>query len=572
MLVSVLGATEVWRDGLQVDLGTRKRRALVAALALSGGRPVSVDALVELLWAGHPPDAVAGTLQAYVSGLRRALEPDRAPRAPATVLVTVTPGYALHLPDGTLDATRFDRAVSEVHRGLGVRGTLWEPLPLPPDELAASVTRLDEALDLWRGTPYVDLGDADAAVAERARLEELRTVAVEDRACLSLALGEHGRVAAELEALTAAYPLRERLWGLRAVALARAGRQADALEALRELREVLATELGLEPSAELRELQSAVLRQEPSLFRTAAAVPAAASPTGPTAPTTTGPGPAQRFTPLLPAWPMVGRDAQLAALETALDRAVAGTVVLAAVTGEPGIGKSRLCGELGAAAVRRGARLLVGRCSQDDGAPPLWPWRQVLRWLGADLPVDDEEGEGAEFRTWESIVRRVAEAARDETLVVLLDDLHWADAPSLRVLRLLAESVESGHLLVIGTWRQHPEPTGALADAAEAFARRHAVRLELTGLGAAEAAAVVEAVAEVSPNEAQAELLAARTDGNPFFLVEFARLAHDGGDLSGLMTDAGPPTAVSDVLERRLARLPEETRTVLRWAAVVGRS
>ena len=266
MRVSVLGATEVWRDDQRVSLGTRKRRALVAALALSGGRPVSVDALVDLLWADSPPDGVAGTLQVYVSGLRRALEPDRAPRAPATVLVTVAPGYALHLPDGALDAARFDRTVSDVHRRVGQRGRpVGAARPLHRRAARPPPQELDEALALWRGVPYVELEDAAAAVAERARLEELRSVALEDRAVAALALGDHGTVAAELEALTAAYPLRERLWGLRAVALARAGRQADALEALREVRDVLDAELGLEPSAELRDVQTAVLRQDPAL-------------------------------------------------------------------------------------------------------------------------------------------------------------------------------------------------------------------------------------------------------------------------------------------------------------------
>ena len=148
--------------------------------------------------------------------------------------------------------------------------------------------------------------------------------------------------------------------------------------------------------------------------------------------------------------------------------------------------------------MHRGARLLVGRCSQDDGAPPLWPWQQVLRGLGADLDVGDGEDEGAEFRTWEAVVATRPRLRRgDETLVVVLDDLHWADVPTLRVLRLLIETVESGRLLVLATWRTHPEPTGALADAAESLARRHAARLELTGLSAADAATVVEAVAEV---------------------------------------------------------------------------
>ena len=131
--------------------------------------------------------------------------------------------------------------------------------------LTEAVAGLDEALALWRGTPYGELEDAPQAVAERARLEELRLVALEHRMLADLALGHHGTVAAELEALTAAHPLRERLWHLQALALARSGRQADALDVLSRVRTVLADELGLEPGAELRDLQSAVLRQDPAL-------------------------------------------------------------------------------------------------------------------------------------------------------------------------------------------------------------------------------------------------------------------------------------------------------------------
>ena len=256
----------------------------------------------------------------------------------------------------------------------------------------------------------------------------------------------------------------------------------------------------------------------------------------------------------------------------ALAAAEQGAPRFAALTGEPGIGKSRLAGELAARAAANGARVVVGRCSQDDGAPPLWPWRQVLRGLGADLVVPDVDDEGAEFRTWEAITDRVAAAAREQTVVVVLDDLHWADRSSLRVLRLLADTVDAGRLLTLGTWRPHPEPTGALADAAESLARRHAARLELRGLTTAQAAEVVEAVAEVAPTDAQADQLAERTDGNPFFLVEYARLAHDGGDLGALMAESDPPTAVSDVLARRIDRLTAETSDLLRWAGVIGRS
>ncbi|MDR6863283.1 BTAD domain-containing putative transcriptional regulator [Phycicoccus sp. 3266] len=590
MRVGVLGAAQAQVGDEPVDLGTRKQRALVAALAMNAGRPVSVDAIVDLLWPQDPPRGVTGTLQAYVAGLRRALEPDRPARAPSTVLVTVAPGYALRVAEDDLDATRFDRVVSRTHRRLGRHTGLHEPSGLTREELQSVVADLDEALALWRGTPYLELEDAPAAVAERARLEELRVVALEDRAVAALELGQHATVAGELEALTTAHPLRERLWGLRALALTRSGRQAEALDALREVREVLGDELGLEPGQELRDLQGAVLRQDPVLDWTpvpeapaiepttriegegaaAARREAAASPAAETSP----PAPRIRGTvPSLPDWPLVGRSEQLAELVGALDRAESGTPTLAALVGEPGIGKSRLAAELAAVAVSRGVTVLLGRCSQDDGAPPLWSWQQVLRGLGRDLPEEDGDDDGgARFRTWEAIAADVLDAAASRTLLVILDDLHWADVASLRVLRLLGETMHDARLMVLGTWRSHPEPADALLDAVETFARRHAVRLELRGLSADDASRVVEAVSHRSPSTAEAAALRGRTDGNPFFLVEYGRLAREGGDLSALLSEPHAPAAVHDVLARRLQRIPEETLSVLRWAAVVGRS
>ena len=147
--------------------------------------------------------------------------------------------------------------------------------------------------------------------------------------------------------------------------------------------------------------------------------------------------------------------------------------------------------------------MLVGRCSQDGGAPALWPWQQVLAQLGEELEEGGEEDEGAEFRVRERLARRVADAAVAEPLLLVLEDLHWADVASLRVLRMLVDTVALGRLLVLATWRSHPEPTGALADVAESLARRHADRLELTGLGAGDVAAVVGSVASVVPDDEQ---------------------------------------------------------------------
>ncbi len=567
MRVGVLGVAEARRDRAPVDLGTRKQRALLAALALHRGRPVSTDTLIGLLWADHPPAQVAGTLQGYVAGLRRALEPGRPARAPATVLVTEGAGYALHLDPEQLDAARFDAAVATVHQQLGSAALVpvtggSSALPAPED-LGAAVGRLDEALALWRGTPYADLEDAPAASAERFRLEELRLVALEDRAVAALALGRHATVAAELEALTATHPLRERLWALRAVALARSGRQADALDVLRQVRTLLADELGLEPGVELRELQAAVLRQDPLLDRPATAPAAPAAPNRPAR---------ALAAPAVSPWPLVGRDTELGALLTLLDDAAAGHPRFAAVVGEPGIGKSRLLAELAATARDRGARVLVGRCSQDDGAPPLWPWTGILEGLGLSLPTDPGTAdEGSRFRAWDDIVRAVHDAARDEPLLVLLDDLHWADVSSLRVLGLLLESVLDGRLLLVATWRDRPVPTGALGAVAEQLSRRHGLRLSLTGLDADEASRIVEAVAHRRPSHRQADALRVRTDGNPFFLLEYARLAGQDGGLDALLAEEDPPHGVADVVARRLERLPDDVRGVLVAAAVIGR-
>ena len=566
--VAVLGPVEVTLNGARVDLGTPKQRALVSALALSRGWPVSVDAIVDLLWGEHAPPGVTATLQAYVSQLRRVLEPERQRRAPATVLVTVAPGYALRVPDDAVDAHRFELAVTSTHRllqPLTARG----PASLTAPELDDASTALDEALARWRGTPYAELGDADAAVAERARLEELRMVALEDRAAAGLALGRHATVAAELESLTAAHPLRERLWALRALALTRSGRQADALDVMARLRAVLDEELGLEPSAELRELQTAVLRQDPDLDWVE---PAAGAPAVPVAAAAV-PTPVRPLPEPVAPWPMAGRDQDLSALERALAGAESGMPSYAVLTGEPGIGKTRLAAEIALRARDRGARVLLGRCSQNDGAPPLWPWRSVLEGIGVDLAPDaTAEDEGAQFRAWERITGAVRSVAREHTTVVVLDDLHWADPSTLRVLRLLVETADPAageRLLVLATWRAHPEPVGVLADVAETFARRHAVRLALQGLPAPAVADLLERVSETPVSEELARSLRERTDGNPFFLVEFARLAGERVPLDQL--SASMPTAVSEVLSRRLTRLPDDTVRSLRTAAVIGR-
>ena len=559
--VGVLGPLEVHgTDGDLLDLGAPKPRVLLAALALTPGRAVSVDALLDLVWAGSPTPGAMSTLHAYVSGLRKVLEPGRSRRSASEVLLTQSPGYLLRVDPQDVDAGRFAATVDTWHRRLA--GPLLGPPATDAGTLAEGVAALDAALALWRGEAYAELGDLPAAVAERGHLEELRLVALEDRAWAGLALGDHAQVAAGLERLTSLHPLRERLWALQALALVRSGRQAQALDVLRQVRDVLADELGLDPGVELQDLQARILRQDPELAWTP-----------PSSATTPAPA-VVRSEPAAPApvptydWPLLGRDREVARLDACLTRAEDGHTELVVVTGEPGIGKSRLCADLLGRARARGARTVVGRCSQDDGAPPLYPWRSVLADLGGDLT--EVAREGNEFRAWEEVAELVRGAAAQQPLVLVLDDLHWADTATLRALRLLVESSTDDALLVVLTWRDRPEPTGALADLADTLARRHAERLHLSGLDATSVAGLVGALTEHRPSVPDSEALLARTDGNPFFLVEYARLLGRGDSLGEVLLHE-PPTVVQDVVGRRLARLPEQTRRTLGVAAVLGR-
>ncbi len=572
MLIGVLGSTTAADAHGPVTVGGPKQRALLAALALHAGRAVPVDRLADLVWDGAPPPGGASTLQTYVAGLRRVLEPDRSARGAAVLLVTEQPGYALRPgPDDEIDAVVVEASLTAVHAQVAPwADRLLHERPEAPPVRAATVVelqrRLGDAEARWRSTPYADLGDAPEVAAERGRLLELRLLALEDRATLALLLGRPAAAAAELEALTRRHPLRERLWALRALALAGSGRQGEATAVLGEVRALLDVELGLEPGPELRAVQTAVLRQAPL-----PALAAAAAAAGPAAATT---------------WPLVGRGTEAAVLGGLVDQVVAGTAsgpLLAALTGEPGIGKSRLCAEVAALAGVAGVPVVVGRCSQDEGAPPLWPWAQVLTALGAELPTATGAADGAaDFRAWQGVVSLVAAAAAGRGLVVVLDDLHWADDSTLRVLRMLVETTApgGGRLLVVGTWREHPVPSAApsaalspgLADVAETFARAHAVRLRLGGVSASDAARLVQAVTRTAPAPADAEELCRRTEGNPFFLVELARLARDDGDLARLLAERRTPAAVHDVLTRRLDRLRPATADLLRQAAVLGRT
>ncbi|MFE2415390.1 BTAD domain-containing putative transcriptional regulator [Streptomyces hokutonensis] len=248
----VLGPVTAW-DGAGDVIALRgpRHRAVLARLLVARRRVVPVGRLVEDLWEGReePPADAVGAVRTFVAALRRALEPERPPRAPARLLVTEGPGYALRAGPDAVDAWRFERAVSAA-------GEL-------PD--AQALARLEEALGWWRGPAYADFGTETWAGAERSRLAELRLHAVERRAETQLALVRAAEAVPDLEAHTAEHPWRENAWRLLALALYRTGRQGDALAVLRRARTLLVEQLGTDPGPALRRLEADILAQAPHL-------------------------------------------------------------------------------------------------------------------------------------------------------------------------------------------------------------------------------------------------------------------------------------------------------------------
>ncbi|MCF6743969.1 transcriptional regulator [Blastococcus sp. KM273128] len=531
--LSFLGPLRAAVAGAPAVLGGPRQRSVLARLAVAGGDVVSTDRIVDDLWDGEPPPKALASLQVHVSHLRRALEPGRRTRTEATVLVSRAPGYALHLPREAVDAWRFADLVVRAQGGAGA---------------AARRDLLDRALACWRGAAYAEVADTAWAAPEVARLDELRLTALEARAEADLDLGRAGAVVPELDRLVREHPGRERAVRLLALALYRGGRQGDALGVLRRAREHLADELGVDPGRELRELEAALLAQDPGLDAPAAVVP-------PPAPAPPTPAPA-------PAPPSVGRTAELGRLLAAAGEARSGARVVW-IGGEAGAGKTTLVEAVTGELRRRGWRTAWGRCPEVEGAPPAWPWSEVVRELDdAALPED-----GNPFQLARSVADRLAAAAGGQPLLVVLDDVHRADDLTLQLLRQVVGRLGGQPVLVLATHRT-TEDDDALAATRAALATATAAHLSLGGLDAAGVAVLARAHGLEQPAADVVALLRERTGGNPLFVRELTRLIVSEGAAAARTS---VPAGVREVLRRRVERLPGPAVTALRQAAVLGR-
>jgi DNA-binding SARP family transcriptional activator len=590
----VLGPLQVVGPDGAYDLGAPKHRALLGLLLLEPGRVVSVDRLIDQLWHGEPPAAATSTLQAYVSNLRRVLEPGRKPGAPATLLVTRPPGYALDIEPAQVDAVRFEQSLRSALRAH------------EQGALDAAASELEAALALWRGSPYADCATEPWALTECERLGELRLVALETQLAIDLDRGRHAQVVGEAERLCKEHPVRERLRELLMLALYRSGRQAEALRAYQDARDVLVEELGIEPGPALRALEDRILAQDPTLdwqgppAGTVAAAPAA----GAGAPVAVDAAAlaAAPEAALAPERVFVGRHDEQVRLTTRLAEALNGAPRLALVSGEPGIGKTRFCESVADAARALGAHPVWARGWEGEGAPAFWPWVQVLRTLVEDLPRDvlaaaaeagaadiarvvpeyarlasgdgpAPDAETARFRFFDAVANLLRRLGADRPLLVVLDDLHWADQSSLRLLEFVVASMHDTRVMVVGTFRDAEARVPPLAGCLATLARTPDLeRLTLSGLTVDEVEQYVSAVAGDVPDRALAGSLHGRTAGNPFFVGELLRLLRHEGRLGAQAAGSAPvPEGVRDVVRTRLARLPEEAIPVLTAGAVAGR-
>ena len=240
----VLGPLEVDAGEGPIPLGGPKQRAVLANLLIRANQVVPADVLIDDVWGEETPEKARHILQTYVSNLRKSLGDGRLEGRPS--------GYLLVVEPFELDAARFDALVADAKKAL----------PVDP---SVAIDTIEDALALWRGPALADLTDQPSLLAEAARLDELRIEAQGDRIEGLLASGEHARALGELEPLLARHPLRETLWGLAMLAFYRGGRQADALNAYGRARELLADELGIDPSPELARLHERILKQDPGL-------------------------------------------------------------------------------------------------------------------------------------------------------------------------------------------------------------------------------------------------------------------------------------------------------------------
>jgi DNA-binding SARP family transcriptional activator len=593
----ILGSLVLESDTGPVDVAGQKRRALLLRLLVSANHPVSDDRLVEDLWEGTPSVGAVSTLASHISFLRQAVGRERIARRSG--------GYALVVDDWAVDAACFEREGDAGRRALAA------------GDASAAIRLFTRALERWNGPALLDVGHMAWARNEVARLEELRLMSYEGLLDSRLGVGEHQQLIAMSEDLVSDYPFRERLWGQLMIALYRSGRQADALRAYQRLRTMLRDELGLEPTTAMASLESAILRQDPDLdWLGQSAIDFATGNDGSPGAEGSRPGPMvlPRRLDVRPDVGLVGRDAHVQSMMSAIKRVAADEgheIIL--ISGEAGQGKTALVAEVAQRANDDGACVLFGHC-EEGLAGPYQLFAEALSHFvshasedqlvsyveryGSELarlvpgladripdlpPTRITDADTQRSMLFSAVVGLFVVMSRHRHVVVVLEDLQWADQGSLLLLRHVASAGESMQILVLGTYRDSElslapplvEALGAL------WRERGTSQIELTGLDRTGVVSFMECTVGQQLDDAGlriADAIHEQTDGNPFFVNELLRhLAQTEAHLteSWVAGDIRLPTtlprSIRDVISARLVRMGPEVQRVLPVAAVIGR-
>nr|WP_084698905.1 BREX system ATP-binding domain-containing protein [Actinoplanes globisporus] len=532
--LQILGPLRLWHGEAEVDAGPPQQAYVLALLLARAGRPTSTAELIDLIWGDDVPASALNIVQKYVGSLRRVLQPELPARTTGSFVHRRANAYLFTAGPGTLDLVTFRELVDRARAAAG---------PEAMDLYA-------EALGLWRGPAG---GGAAATAAEPifAALDDEFYEACAAAAEVAASLGQPERVLPAVQLAASMAPFHEPVQGALIRVLGAAGRPAEALTVFRAVRDRLADELGVDPGPALVDAHQRVL--------TSARIPVTVS------------------TPFAPAAGLVGRTGELAVLRRGVERALAGRTAIRFIEGEPGAGKTRLLEEVAVIADRHGMLVVRGTCLPGDGVPSMWPWEQALgpvvdslpapsreKWLAGDLGSLSHGN--AQFRLFEQVVAVIGAASARRPTLLVLDDLHWADAASLRLLGHLAARLPDRTAIVGALRDRAPLPGSDLSRILAAASRLpdHR-RFRLGPLGPADVAELIRQETGTDPEDGVARSIHARTAGNPFLVRELSRLL-DGVSSPRL----GVPPTVRDVVRDRMAGLDEGTSELLDVAALIG--
>ncbi|MFF2557654.1 BTAD domain-containing putative transcriptional regulator [Nocardia sp. NPDC058058] len=612
--IRVLGPLRLTLGGERIPLGTPMQRAVLGRLIVARGQAVPAERLVDDLWAGVPPPKAASVLQVHIHNLRRLFEPDRARRAPSRYIVSESSGYALKIAENAVDAWQFEQQLRTYQELISNP----ETRPAPGERNAL----LETVLAQWHGPALEAFADFEWAAAEADRLTDLRLTAVELNAQAKLELGRAGEVVIELRALFDEHPGREELVRLLATAQYQQGQQLEALTTIRRSREFLSDEFGVDPGPGLRHLETAILTHAAELtvpgglltVAEAAEPHPAAVGYFPETPSATG------YSAELSELLTLSESARAGRLrlawisgEAGIGKTTLAESALSALTATGWIAATGNCPEIdgapmGWAWTEIGATLdsaaaqqfpggsdfarvgVIGDGHVDKaGSTGAMPDSTVGGADQAGTPDDDHSGATGLTETPRNggksgngqpgvvlpgeaedaftLSRRLAQSCRQAAgfgpVVLLLENVHRADAATLQVLRQVVHWLRDEPVLVIVTARRS-EAGPQVRDTAAALARSTAVHMELNGLDQAGTRQVAEASGLTPLGPETLAQLHGRTGGNPLFVRELAKLLAAHGSIEQV------PESIREIVGNRIARLPAGVTEVLQHISIWG--